>query len=495
MQYSNENSGYRDIERIGDMLSYSLENDFYYDEGEGEYESDAESDALRIVFLSMVYEELISMEEFNEYGRFIWGIPEEPYLRSELIEAFCQMNLFRLQKIDDLETIIRYLNAYPVNLMIKENVTGIMTAIQQGFIYGHFLVYQSDASKDLMPDMRNHYSNINRIYALDLCIDLGRHADTDEENDMRENNYREYAREMDNNACFIYGKSKSGNWFYYRKESNSGGRHLVIRNVITDRKFEYKGVVISYNEGIILFMKDRKIYRIDGNDITEIYELQKYEYIDMKESWMSNGEIVIFPVLRGMFVPFILTDSGQFKKPDTNMGRYIWYSIISLALITSGRDDISYEAYCHNDYLCLDKAEYKIEKCTVDEILRFFERLAVTDTKLAESMKTFILVIQILGTVIRRDLDISSLLCAIRNDVIRSDDDYWEERLAYGKEHHSCREALYNGLLENPILGVRYTKFLPDDYANYIVSLYSKGILKEYIGNVFSSDILIETPE
>lgn len=94
---------------------------------------------------------------------------------------------------------------------------------------------------------------------------------------------------------------------------------------------------------------------------------------------------------------------------------------MSLTLYSIGRIDIMQDSFWNNSRECyypIDK-EYSINKCSINEIMSFFERIAITDSELADAMKPMIRLLQIIGTGLgHKDADISDFIQGIRDDFI-----------------------------------------------------------------------------
>ncbi len=501
-------NGYMKLEKLGDMFKYGYEHDFSYDEEYGDYiavNPDC-SDALRIVYISMCDEEILSYSERREIEMAVcWQNPDEPDTREEVIEPFFKIRKTKSLGIHDVEGLVEYLNHFTVKDMIKENVIGIFHALEDGYITNHQLIYYSDGSKELWPEGHDYY---RYIYKLDLSKNpeiKGYRA--------KEYIYRSYIRhhmagkelveELDHDIVAPAGYSKEGNWVYYEKRISENKCIFVTRNVLTGKVFEYNGTVVATANNKVVYVWDNILYKAEGNDIIQIYELDKYQYIDRQRSLFAMGheKIMISSVLRGCFVPYYIDFKGGLLANDTSENEYVWYSIISLANILANNEDVDYYEFCHNrDHSFFSKHEkLLLERCTVNNIIKFVENIAETDSKLADALDPVYRMVQMIGTVIDKDDDISDLLMSIRNDYIDSTIDYWNDlvNMAYdlgedideSKDEIIDRDLLEKRVYEDFVIGYQQFGFISSEYVDSVKVEYAdKNNMQDYIGAVWYKD-------
>ena len=492
--------GYKKYKKLGDLLKYICENAFYYDHKYFEEfimkENKENYEALRILFYSMLNENIISAYEMRKYiSTFLWGDSEEdrdvdedyianPILLGEFKETLYKLNAFKLLKKDSLEidSAIDYLNKYNVNIMLKKYLNEMLNEYNGFFFFNHHLYFLSDDSKAFQPESDTAY--IDHLYCMSLDINP---YDFEKPSD-----YKKYVKLIDKDVFNRFGASKEGSWIYYNKRESDDKQTIFIRNLLTDTVFEFEGLLISYTHDEFVFLKGRKIYRVIGNEINEIYELMPYEYVDIDKNFLRSDGIVIAPVLRGMFMPYILKTDGSIERiMDLSLSDYIWSSYMSLTLYGLGRIDILQDCHWYNsrdDYYPIDE-EYRIKECTINNIMSFFEEIAITDSELADAMKPMIRLLQIIGIGLgNKNSEISDFIQGIRNDVIRSNEDYWKELLSYSNDEQITHEALLSGILDNQLLGDRFIKFIPDDYVDYVTARHAKGEIRDYIAEVWFND-------
>lgn len=499
---------YRDKEymkekQLGEMFKLGYEHDFVYDEEYKEYvakETDL-SDALRIVYLTMCYEDIISFSERKMVEREVaWQCPEEDVLRCDVIAPFFKLSRIKYLGITDVDGLVEYLNQFEVPEMIKENVNRIFFDLDDGFIVNHSFVYYSNESKELCSEERNIYSC---LYKLDLSATPVHEGSRAKEH--INNSYawspmvgKEHVRTLATDIASPYCHSKNCDWIYFTRKVTDIKYVLVAVNVMTEREIEYDGVPISFNDGVIIIQNKGTLYRLDGNDISEIYKLDKFEYADTHRSYFhcSRNELLISPVIRGAFVPYKIDYSGAYIGLDTTMSDYIRYSIISLEKLLIEGEDIDYHRFCYDgpEWYAYEDEYLKIECCTINSIIRFVEKISLSRIELAEHMKPLVNLLQLLGTVLDRDTDISDLLRSIRNHYIDSDKEYWESMIDIkyapedGVDEAVNRDILAKRFSDNTIIGYKYCSFISKDYVDMVAKTYASGGMQEYVGDVWFKD-------
>ena len=502
--YRSRNSGYMPITRLVEMFQYGIDNDFEFDDVDSQdyIEKDSDgSDALRIVFMCMCYEDVISSSErWNIASAVSWHDPDDPRMRHEVISPFFKLGIIKYKGITDIKGLVDFLNNYPVNEMIKENAIGLFRALDDGFISNHYIIYYSDESKELWPDTHDRYKY---LYRLDLSKipELSGYRG-------KECLSREYLRHhmagkelvelLDSGIAFPQRHSIEGNWAYYEKVKSERTTYFAGCNVITGKKVKYEGCVVSHNETTTILQKDNILYRIDGNEIKKIYTLNEFEYVDTHRSFFYSYEnkLLIAPVLRGKFIPFLIDYNGEYVRQDTTVDMYIWYSIISLEKLLVDGKDVSYHDFCYPDPFIgnSEDEDLKIEKCSINGILQFMERIAVTRPKLVKSMHYLAKYLLLVGHVIDNDMDISDLLMSARNDFIDSESKYWTDviRIKYGSgedEEIINRDLLSKRFYDDLVLGYKHCHFLSDEYVSKVFKMYADGKLSDYIGQIWFGEM------
>ena len=498
------NNGYMKIKRLGDMFIHGYNHDFEYDEGYGDYiavHPDC-SDAIRIVYISMCDEEILGYSERRSIEMAVcWQNPDEPATRQEVIGPFFEIRKLRILGIDDIESLVEYLNQFSVKDIIKENVIGIFHALEDGYITNHQLIYYSDETKELWPEGHDYY---RYIYKLDLSKSPELKGIRTKERVQR--SYirhhmagKELVEELDHDIVAPAGYSKEGNWVYYEKRISTDKCIFVTRNVITGKVFEYNGNVIATANNKAVFLWDNILYKVEGNNLKEIYTLDKFQYVRQRSLYtMGHEKILISPVLRGIFVPCLINFEGDSLGDDTTEGEYIWYSIISLANVLENNEDVDYYEFCHNrDHGFYSKhEELLIEKCTVNNIVKFVENIAETDSKLADALDPVYKIVQMIGTVIDKEEDISDLLMSIRNDYIDSTIDFWNnlvnsayelnEDIDESKDEIVDRDLLEKRVYDDFVIGYQQYSFISSEYVNTIKEKYADmNKMQDYIGTVW----------
>lgn len=497
------------IKGLGYMFQYGFEKGFDYDEDSKEYiakETDL-PDALRVVFITMCYEDIISFPERRILQSAVsWQNPDEDVLRQDVINPFFKLNTTKYLGIKDVKGLVNYLNHFTVPDLIKENVDGIFHALDDGFIVNHHLIYYSDESKELWPEEGNRYSC---LYKLDLGA-----KPTLEGYRAKEMIYKTYVRHhmagkelvetLSSDVFIPRGHSKLCDWAYYDVEEYIDEYTLVGVNVMTGRKVKYKGVPVISCDNKIILLKDNVIYAIDGNEIKQVKKLDKYEYIDKESSFYYCGEkqLLIAPVIRGKFLPYKIDLKGDTVGFDVMPDNYIWYSIISLEMAVIGNKKISYNDFCHDGFGWFrdEDKDLKIGSCTVNNILRFVENKSLSDSKLAKSMRPIVKLVMLIGTVIDKNTDIADLLLSIRNDYINSEKGYWDGLIEtrYGKNSYKYRgeERIERDMLAEPfhedgVIGYKHRRFISEEYVNKVAEMYAQGKMKDYIGRIWFKDMCI----
>ena len=558
-----------DIFRYGyehDFYYYSLndnEEDPY-----GVYLTDVYggSDVLRTVYMCMCERGLIATEKERydfEYA-LRWFSSDDSLYRAELVLPFMKFTLFKNLGLIDIDPelysdygmdsfstdsdlsesyaayidsaninpIVEYLNTFPVNEVIKENANDIFYAITEyGFISGHSLIYYSDESGEL----RTRSKKRDHIYKLDL-------SEASYGNDPEKID-KDKITELDSDIEFQFGHTNEGNWVMYGKNieevtedkiTNTSGKDdvkrflmnitdsqeeqssddifrsvkLVSLNVVTGDKIEYKGAVVAYNnQDKVIIQKNNILYKVEGNHITEIRNLGKWEYVQYGDSIPTQisvynklkEELVIYPVLRGAFVPFRISFEGEYIGMDTSASQYIWWSILSMDYFNAKSQDLPYEIFCHglNERYESDKKfkKFMLDKCSINEIMSFENKMYKRNKKLIKSMKPIFLLVTALSYAVDKDADISSLLCNIRKDFLNSQKSYWDDIIDMKYEHadEEDEEIVEKDLLgqrfcKDFVISYRYNSFVSQEYVEDVIVRYGTHHMKDYVKKLWFKD-------
>ena len=494
--------GYMNISKLGDMLLYGYNNDFYFDE---EYYKDYISkstdlsDAFRIVYMILCFEDVIGFSDRKRIESVVaWNNPDEPALRDEVIAPFFELGIIKYHNIADIDGLVEFLNQYNVNEMIRENANAIFYALNHGFIVNKKLYYYSDGTKEPWPD--DNYAEMY-LYRLDLSVEpklVG----------FRSRKYLtksylchhlagiEKVELVTDRIIFPIGHSNDYNWVYYKRGDFRRFPSLVSYNLTTDCENEYWGQIITYNNGAVIIQHNNMLYRISGNDIKMIYKLDKYEYAQKDTYPLYGKSILIVPVIRGCFVPYRIDFEGKYITQDTCLSDYMWYTIISLEYLGLEYEDIPYADMCHRNWLHIkdDFEEYKISLCTINNIDSFADKFSSEHPRLYELMQPLLKLLLMVGTVINIDTDISDFLLSVRNDFINSDKEYWNKLIDEkyelkndGKEE-TGRDILANRFDDEFIIEYKYCLFVSQEYVDNVEQMFLNGKIDEYIGNIWFKD-------
>lgn len=513
------------IDKLGDLLLWAFEHDFYYEEEYSEYFADSSdgSDALRMVYLNLWYEDLIYESERRavEYA-VTWKAPGEEVTKDEVVQALLGLSTFKCFGVDSLEKLVDYLNGYAVNPMIRANSVAMFDALTEGgYIVNHQLIYFGNVKKEMWPDepyRRDH------LYKLNLELEPVGYDEKTIKVAVREEKYKNRCNpddivELDSDIVFRFGHSTDRNWVMYEKD-NPANRFidrfvslkkpgtLVAYNVNHGRRIEYKGNVISYCDGIVILQYKNELYRVDGNQIIKIYslniEIPEYVNTEFDGYRFRDKRILIAPAIRGQFVPFEIDYDGNVIGDDCMLSDYIWYSVISLETILCNKEDLPYDDFCHDyrkhmgriwddPYEAL-RLEGGVITCA--SIEKFYRNIRECDPRILDSMWPFIKLIIILSQVVDPDTDLSELLCAIRNDYIKSHKNYWDSVISLFYDSDSDEEIIDKDILahrinedDTELINYKYNQFVDMDYVMKIFDLLMENKLEDYIEKIWFGDI------
>ena len=510
---------YRSIKRLGDLFRYCYENDFYLEEDYNEYLYSDEngSDGLRIVYLNMIYEDLIAEYEHRNIEYYVvWQDPDEPPFRKDILSAFCDLMVFKYRGIDTLDGVIDFLNEYPVNHVISANAPAIFYALDEGgCIVNHWLIYYGDMFKEL----RSFNSRLNYLYKLNLesgpqSFDAKKiWRESFDISDRYKLHYdKDEIVELDSKVCGILGDAMGGNYIIYDKEKSEDSEDaedterfykIAVCNVNTNKVTEYDGAVVAYNDGVVIVQHKNELYRIEGGDVRKIFSLNTdgifFEYIDTEVTSMRQrfNRLLIAPVIRGAFLPYEIDFDGKYIGVDSSVAEYEWWTALSLDYSLTKCELLSYQMF---NYISkygegYDYEKFRIEDpvITVNGIKGFMHKYEDSEPELIKSMQPFILLVFTLGHVIDHDADISDLLFAIRIDYLRSDEGYWRKLLDMfysnlnGQDEIVGSDLLSQWINEKHkyVIGYKYNRFVSEEYVDGVVKDYEQGKLMEYIENVW----------
>ncbi|MCR5106307.1 MAG: hypothetical protein K6B68_17905 [Eubacterium sp.] len=545
---------YENIKNLGDIFRYAYEHDFYYyslsnddEDPYGVYLTDESegSDALRTVYMCMLEKGLIATgkERYDFEYALRWFSSDETLYRAELVLPFLKLTLFKnlgLIDIDpdlysdffdeyeqenpddfdpfdnnlsnsyaayidtvNIDPIVDYLNSFTVNEVIKENASDIFYTLNNyGNISGHSLIYYSDESGKLVPESHR----FDHVFKLDLYA-------TEKQSII----------ELDSDIEYQFGHTDGGSWVMYGKkaktldhedteenESENICRNikLISLNAETGDKIEYKGVVVAYNnQDKVIIQRGNILYKVEGNCIEEIRNLGKREYVKwdndeyLKISAYSKlkEELVIHPILRGAFVPFRISYEGEYIGMDTSASQYIWWSILSMDYFNAKSQDLPYEIFCHglNERYESDKKfkKFMLDKCSINEIMSFENKMYKRNKKLIKSMKPIFLLVTALSYAVDKDADISSLLCNIRKDFLNSQKSYWDDIIDMKYEHADKedediveKDLLGQRFCKDFVISYRYNSFVSQEYVEDVIVRYGTHHMKDYVKKLWFKD-------
>ena len=506
------------VDKLGDLFNWAFENEFEYEEEYGDYfaiDGGEGAEALRIVYLNLWYEDLICESDKREVEYAVsWRAPEEPTSKSEVVNAFLGLSTFKYLGIDSVEKIVDYLNDYPVNPMIRANSTVMFSALRKnGYIVNHQLIFFGNEKKEMNPFEPYKFDH---LFKLNLELEpVGADPKTismaSGENLYINRCNPDDIVELDSEVAFCLGHSTDRNWILYEQYTGHipgyprtlQPRILVAYNVNHGRKIKYKGSVVSHDKGIVILQHKNALYRVDGNQITKIYTLDKKipEYADGGDEWYGfrRKRLLIGPAIRGQFVPFEVDYWGKVIGNDCLLSDYIWYSIISLETILCNKQDLPYDTFCEDYRKHMDRDwddPYEALRLdngsiTCSSIESFYRKTKECAPEIIESMWPFIRLTIILGQVIDPDADLSEILWAIRNDYIKSHQDYWDSVISIFYDDSDGEEIdkdiLAHRLSEDgsELINYRYNHFVDEEYVGKIMDLFLEDKLGEYLEKIW----------
>ena len=500
---------YITIDKLGDMFRWGYENDYYYDEECKGYmdEDSGGSDAFRIVYLTMLYEQLIGENEERKIKAAVaWHDPDNLTFRKDVVAAFLNLSICKYNDIDTVEKLIDYLNQYTVNPLIRVDGNPIFHAVCfNGYIANHQLIYTGGDKKGIWDDL---YKD-DHLYKLNLGCELtGADGNKIWSESFKQNPPihcdKEEIVEIDSDVRIVYGHTRGGDWIHYvkadPKDPKKQGKFIAY-NINTGKRIEYKGAAIAHDEEVVILQHKSVLYRVEGNEIKEIYRLGKDipEYVDT-ESVSYNGSknrILIAPAIRGQFVPYIIDFNGNFVEQDCSMAKYMWYTAISLDYILSNKKDIDYDDLCYDQFMypkgeVYDKFHLEGDAITFNSVMAFAKKYNDSERELLDSMHPFIRLILVLGQVMDHDMDLSNLLCAIRNDFIKTDQEYWDTltdmfySTSDDKSETVDRDVLSYRFGDGYRIEYRYNQFVSMEYVDKcVLESFLEGKLEDYIEEVW----------
>lgn len=486
---------YITIDKLGDMFRWGYENDYYYDEECKDYmdkEPDG-SDAFRIVYLTMLYEQLIGENEDRKIKAAVaWHHPDDLTFRKDVVSAFLNLSIVKYNDIDSVEKLIDYLNQYTVNPVIRVDGNPIFHAVyDKGYITNHQLIYRGSEEKKI----RDESFKNDHLYKLNLGCDID---SSDEKKIWSE------SEEIDSGVRNVYGHTRGGDWVHYEITNPDAPKKpgkLIAYNVYTGKRIEYKGVVVAHDKEVVILQYRSVLYRVEGNEIKEIYRLGKDipEYVDTESIVYSGSKnrILIAPAIRGQFVPYIIDYDGNFVERDCSMAKYMWYTAISLDYILSNKKDIDYHDLCYDCFIfpgtdIYQKFHLEDDAITFNSVMAFAKKYNDSERELLDSMHPFIRLILVLGQVMDHDMNLSNLLCAIRNDFIKTDQKYWDTltdmfySTSDDKSETVDRDILAYRFGDGYRVDYRYNQFVSMEYVDEcVLEPFLEGKLEDYIEEVW----------
>ena len=189
-----------------------------------------------------------------------------------------------------------------------------------------------------------------------------------------------------------------------------------------------EGIFIAYAEHKIIFLdkKTNLLYRIDGMNIKSIYRLNKFEVCMWTPEYNRQDILCVSPLIRALSMPVYMDFEGNNINLERNKS-YIWNSFVLLESEANSIGSAPINSI-ESDGIHF-KNEWQLEKCSVNEILSFFQRIKSIHYDFYFKTLSFQKMINILSSYVNPDEDISELLLRFRRDSIYIEEEFWDSIL------------------------------------------------------------------